>query len=116
MVVKTRDLPAKSPAGRRQKTKGDGKWRVTSGEKKWAVGTELARSVNQIINRSGKKSLYVADSKGAVFRGYPTPAFWQKRLDLLDSKGVDFFSDDKEAARIWKQKVWGETTGENWSR
>jgi hypothetical protein len=38
----------------------------------------------------------------------PTPVFWKKRLDLLDSKGVDFFSDDKEAARIWKQKGWGE--------
>jgi len=27
-----------------------------------------------------------------------TPVFWKKRLDLLDSKGVDFFGDDKEAA------------------
>jgi len=25
--------------------------------------------------------------------------FCKKRLDLLDSKGVDFFGDDKEAAR-----------------
>jgi hypothetical protein len=28
----------------------------------------------------------------------PTRVFWKKRLDLLDSKGVDFFGDDKEAA------------------
>jgi len=28
----------------------------------------------------------------------PTPAFSEKRLDLLDCKGVDFFGDDKEAA------------------
>jgi len=29
----------------------------------------------------------------------PTRVFCKKRLDLLDSKGVDFFGDDKEAAR-----------------
>jgi hypothetical protein len=51
---------------------------VTSGEKKWAVGAEWAWSVNQIINRSGKKSLYVVDSKGAVFRGYPHPGILAK--------------------------------------
>jgi hypothetical protein len=34
--------------------------------------------------------------------------FWKKSLDLLDSKGVAFFGDDKEAARIWKQKGWWE--------
>ena len=27
---------------------------------------------------------------------------------MFDSKGVDFFGDDKEAARIWKQKGWRE--------
>ena len=34
--------------------------------------------------------------------------FWEKSLDLIDSKGVDFFGDDKEAARIWKQRGWRE--------
>jgi hypothetical protein len=29
----------------------------------------------------------------------PPRVFCKKRLDLLDSKGVDFFGDDKEAAR-----------------
>jgi hypothetical protein len=32
--------------------------------------------------------------------GTPPPrVFCKKRLDLLDSKGDDFFGDDKEAAR-----------------
>jgi hypothetical protein len=60
------------------KTKGDGKWRVTSGEKKWAVGAEWARSVNQIINGSGKKSLYVADFTGQFLRSTPTPGLLVK--------------------------------------
>jgi hypothetical protein len=39
-------------------------------------------------------------------RGTPHPGvFPKKRLDLLDSKGVDFFGSDKEAARIWGQRV-----------
>ncbi len=29
-----------------------------------------------------------------------TPAFCKKSLDFIDCKGVDFFGDDKEAARI----------------
>ena len=34
-------------------------------------------------------------------RGYPPPrVFCEKRLDLLDCKGVDFFGDAKEAARL----------------
>jgi hypothetical protein len=37
---------------------------------------------------------------GAEVLGYPPPrVFCKKRLDLLDYKGVDFFGDDKEAAR-----------------
>ena len=45
----------------------------------------------------------------ARFLRYPPPrVFWKKSLDLFDSKGVDFFGDDKEAARIWKQRGWRE--------
>jgi hypothetical protein len=32
--------------------------------------------------------------------GYPTPVFCEKSLDLLDSKGVDFFGKDKESAIV----------------
>ena len=35
----------------------------------------------------------------SCIRDTPPPVFCKKRLDLLDSKGVDFFGDDKEAAR-----------------
>ncbi len=37
--------------------------------------------------------------KGRFAEVPPPRAFCKKRLDLLDSKGVDFFGDDKEAAR-----------------
>jgi len=31
---------------------------------------------------------------------YPPPGvFWEKRLDLLDSKGVDFFKSGKETTK-----------------
>ena len=43
------------------------------------------------------------------FLRYPPPrVFWGKSLYLLDSTGVDFFGDDKESTRIWKQKGWRE--------
>jgi hypothetical protein len=31
-----------------------------------------------------------------------TRVFLQKSLDLLDSKGVDLFRDDKEFVRVWR--------------
>jgi hypothetical protein len=41
----------------------------------------------------------------ARFLRYPPPrVFCKKSLDLVDSKGVDFFGDDKEAASCWKQR------------
>ncbi len=43
----------------------------------------------------------VAVVKGAwqIMTLPPIPrVFWQKRLDLLDCKGVDFFGGDKESA------------------
>jgi len=35
---------------------------------------------------------------GGFCEAAPPRVFWQKRLDLLDSKGVDFFGGDKESA------------------
>jgi hypothetical protein len=32
--------------------------------------------------------------------GHPTPGYLPKSLDLLDSKGVDFFESDKEFVRV----------------
>ena len=37
--------------------------------------------------------------RGRFVRLPPPRVFWKKRLDFLDSKGVEFFGDDKEAAR-----------------
>jgi hypothetical protein len=74
-------------------------------------GTEPLRQTSLVTeSQTGatKKKLQVVDSKGAIFAVPPPRVFWKKRLDLLDSKGVDFFGDAKEAARIWKQKGWRE--------
>jgi hypothetical protein len=35
--------------------------------------------------------------KGGFLWIPPPGVFWKKRLDLLDSKGLDFFGDAKEA-------------------
>src|ERR1700686_2162172 len=40
---------------------------------------------------------------------YPTSrVFWQKSLHLLDSKGVEFLGSDKEFARVWEVRSYGE--------
>jgi len=56
-------------------------------------------SVATVATGSGKRGWKLLILKGRCMRVPPTPVFWKKRLDLLDNKGVDFFGDDKEAAR-----------------
>jgi hypothetical protein len=42
-------------------------------------------------------------SRRSIRDAHPTPAFWKKRLDLLDSKGVDFFEGDSFEAQDKKE-------------
>ena len=65
-------------------------------------GREPGEKITQRRRERGvgaEKRVRVADSESEACVGTPhTPAFCKKRLDLLDSKGVDFFESDKEAA------------------
>jgi hypothetical protein len=50
------------------------------------------------------QKLEVGGSRLEEERTPPPRVFCKKRLDLLDSKGVDFFGDDKEAARDCRER------------
>ena len=49
-----------------------------------------------ICNWEEKKSLDVIDSKGRISVYPPPRVFLRKSVDLLDSKGVGVFQNDKE--------------------
>ena len=97
------------------KTKGDGKWRVASDE--WReksgsavvmdgaerrgegrTGVGLAPGVTRLQTGAQERGWKLLIPKERFSRGTPPRVFCQKRLDLLDSKGVDFFESAQEAA------------------
>ena len=87
-------------------------------EEKWAVGSEswaagemdgaetrlprdgagLALAVTRLQTGEQKRGWKLLIPKGRFCGGTPPRVFWQKRLDLLDSKGLGFFESAQEAA------------------
>jgi hypothetical protein len=72
------------------------------------VEAQIGRALGVVHPRGDRKyaqsSEGTGDSGGSEARHRsvevpPPRVFCKKRLDLLDSKGVDIFGDDKEAAR-----------------
>jgi hypothetical protein len=67
----------------------------------WVVGggNSMGGRASQLssCNWGGEKRLDVADFKGRIFGYTPPRVFCKKRLDWVDSKGVDFFEKAQEA-------------------
>jgi hypothetical protein len=60
---------------------------------------QLAAALTELQRERGKRGWKLLILKGRFAEVPPPRVFCKKRLDLFDSKGVDFFGDDKEAAR-----------------
>jgi hypothetical protein len=71
-----------------------------------AEGTETAgkcdldEPVAIFATGSGKRSRKLLIAKGRNCGPTPPRVFCKKRLDLIDYKGLDFFEEAKEAARV----------------
>jgi len=58
----------------------------------------LAPGVTRLQTGAQERGWKLLIPKGRFCGGTPPRVFCQKRLDLLDSKGVDFFESAQEAA------------------
>ena len=53
-----------------------------------------------------QRGIFAPRCNGRVPEGVPPPrVFLEKSLDLLDSKGVDYFGSDKEFVRVSNEEV-----------
>ncbi len=62
------------------------------------LGASLAAAVTRLQTGAQERGWKLLIPKGRFCGGTPPRVFCQKRLDLLDSKGLDFFESAQEAA------------------